>query len=350
MCSCFNVFNHIISNYIRRRRSKSTIAQHNIQIVINSNGNNEIENNEIENNDTNDNINYESSDDIIYDDDDISYESNDDKIYNKEEIFNIENYKHEFLEKGSCATMLYCITIDNKKYTCKKFEKKNVDRFLVELDNIKTLKGKRLPDYYDLKADLSHFYILYNFVPGEDLYYSFSKNKKIIKKNHKLIAEIIYEIALGLKELFLQNYIHLDIKPENIIISSLNPVKLTIIDLAYCQNLSKKNRKTNKGTYGWTSPEIILYNTYYYNTDIWSLGLILYLLLTGKMLFNTNDKYEYFDCIADFTNLHGVEDLDVKNIPNNALYLLDNMIQNIHTYRYTIDQVLKSSFLKQVDK
>ena len=93
MCSCFNVFNHIISNYIRRRRSKSTIAQHNIQIVINSNGNNEIENNEIENNDTNDNINYESSDDIIYDDDDISYESNDDKIYNKEEIFN--NVRHK---------------------------------------------------------------------------------------------------------------------------------------------------------------------------------------------------------------------------------------------------------------
>ena len=48
-------------------------------------------------------------------------------------------------------------------------------------------------------------------------------------------------------------------------------------------------------------------------------------------------------------NFHA-NDLDVKNIPNNALYLLDNMIQNIHTYRYTIDQVLKSSFLKQVDK
>ena len=269
----------------------------------------------------------------------------------EEEIinFNIEDYKHKKLMEGTYS-MLFCINKNNKKYTCKKINKKNVNRCLDELTNIQILKGSRLPNFHDFRSSQDHFYLLYDFIPGNDLYTVLDHHESKIKRNFKLIATIIYEITLGLKELFLQNKIHLDLKPENIIISSLKPVKLTLIDLEFCKNINVIKRISYSGTLGWSSPEVILYNTFYYNTDIWSLGLILYTLFTGKMLFVANTKQEYINALMTYTNLKDIANLNIKNTTKNGYNLLYNMIHPKHIFRYSIDEVLQSDFLKLVDK
>ena len=100
------------------------------------------------------------------------------------------------------------------------------------------------------------------------------------------------QILYGLESLLTLNLVHLDVKPENIIIQSTNPVKINIIDLNFCRNY--KNCKINNilGTFGYISPEMLFYKKIYYNTDIWSIGVIIFLLYTNTFIFNIEeDKY-----------------------------------------------------------
>jgi serine/threonine protein kinase len=96
-----------------------------------------------------------------------------------------------------------------------------------------------------------------------------------------------------------QNIIHRDIKPENIMINEENEVRL--IDFGLSKTNKKNNMQTMCGTPFYMAPEVIKSN---YNTkaDIWSLGVLLYTLVSGYLPFqgtNNKDVYERIKT-ADF--------------------------------------------------
>ena len=224
----------------------------------------------------------------------IKPSSND--ISNTELMFFDENdYDPVFIAEGA-SSKVYRITINNTFYTCKKMKLQNEKKIQKEIDVLKSINGIRLPYFHKYIKSNNH-YILYNFIEGKDLFYTFINNKNVISSSPKLIAQIIYEIAMGLNELFKNNYVHLDLKPENIIISNLNPVKLKIIDLAYCKKINNINCKASKGTYGYASPEIMIQKKYYHNSDIWSLGIIMFSLIDPEsftIFLNLNILYWIF--------------------------------------------------------
>ena len=96
-----------------------------------------------------------------------------------------------------------------------------------------------------------------------------------------------------------QNIIHRDIKPENIMINDENEVRL--IDFGLSKASSKNKMQTMCGTPFYMAPEVIKssYNT---KADIWSLGVLLYTLVSGYLPFqgtNNKDVYERIKT-ADF--------------------------------------------------
>ena len=262
--------------------------------------------------------------------------------------FNINNYKPYLLGSGATSEV-YRIQIGNLYYTCKKIKpNKSTTQILKEINILKEVQGPRLPYFYKHIISKSREYILYDYISGDDLFDIFSSNTYWFKQNHRLIAEVIYEITLGLQELFQYNYVHLDLKPENIIVYNLYPVGLKIVDLAYCSKLDIIKCQTGNGTYGYASPEVMLYGRYSHNSDIWSLGVIAYILFTGRALFSTNNRNTYVNQLNNFKNIHSC--LDSYKIPHNALELMDKMLQLSSTYRFTIKNVLNHRFIKQVNK
>ena len=136
-----------------------------------------------------------------------------------------------------------------------------------------------LVDYY-ISDDLSYLYSvteymnlgnLYNYVNRED----FRPNMEA--KN------IVYQILLGVAHMHSLDIIHRDLKPQNILVDSSGIVKIadlgsaTILDCS----LPDKSKNTNVMTLGYRSPEIIMDMNYGYGIDIWSMGCIVFELLTG---------------------------------------------------------------------
>jgi calcium-dependent protein kinase len=80
--------------------------------------------------------------------------------------------------------------------------------------------------------------------------------------------------------------VHCDLKPENILLESKDSNRIKIIDLGLSQIVSKKNNlKTERGSIYYLAPEMIR-KDYDHKVDIWSAGVIFYILVTGVPPFN----------------------------------------------------------------
>ncbi|OHS95779.1 hypothetical protein TRFO_38076 [Tritrichomonas foetus] len=91
--------------------------------------------------------------------------------------------------------------------------------------------------------------------------------------------------------------VHRDLKAENILIDNHNNIKL--IDFGFCRNIDKNLMKTRCGSPCYSSPELIVGEGYTEKTDIWSLGIVLYFLTTGKVPFCDENIQKLFGMIVN---------------------------------------------------
>ena len=98
------------------------------------------------------------------------------------------------------------------------------------------------------------------------------------------IISISLEIARGMEYVHSQGVIHRDLKPENILFDEDSCVKIADFGIAceeaYCEVLAE-----DPGTYRWMAPEMIKHKPYGRKVDVYSFGLLLWEMLTGKVPF-----------------------------------------------------------------
>lgn len=265
-----------------------------------------------------------------------------------DEHFDLKDYEPKKLGVGAFSTV-YKIKIKNENYTCKKLLKKNRQKFYREIQNlimINKISCSRFPIFYKGIVGKIHDYILYEYIEGLDLFTTYENilyPEKML--TYTLVSQIIKEITLACYNLFQHNLLHLDLKMENIICLNLSPVKIKLIDLESCRSISEINNFAKAGTYGYTAPEVILSNKYYHNTDVWSIGVIFYLLLTNKLLL-PNSKYEYINEIKNFKSVYDIENNDFLNLNIKVQKLIAKMLEPIHTYRISLKKILHKKCIK----
>jgi len=160
------------------------------------------------------------------------------------------------------------------------------ERFLREARSMAALNDPHIIQIYFIGEDEGQTYFVMEFVEGESL-------GSMLKRDHKLTVEqsakVIQQTALGLATAHDRGVVHRDIKPGNLMISSRGAIKIADFGIALSnQDLSKKLTTTGEfvGTPGYLSPEVCLGKPVDQRSDIFSLGIVLFEMLTGKMPFN----------------------------------------------------------------
>eukprot|EP00483_Globobulimina_turgida_P007226 UN07240 len=137
---------------------------------------------------------------------------------------------------------------------------------------------------------------------GSDLYDAviFAKNSHFSEKKS---AKILYHVCNALQYLHKNGIVHRDLKPENIIFMADGTPKITDFGLAYSysnqwqDNMSMTVMHTCCGTPYYVAPEVINGDSYNYKCDMWSLGVILYIMLSGSQPFARDSLNQVYSCI-----------------------------------------------------
>lgn len=173
-----------------------------------------------------------------------------------------------------------------KKINTKKLKSMNKN-FINEINLIKDLDHPHIINTHDIFNTQNHLYIVLEYCKNGTLH-SFLDTRPL-KEVH--VNKFFSQIISALKYLYDKKILHRDLKPQNILLDNNNNIKLTDFDFAKFFN-DDELLKTICGTPLYMAPEIIKYKEYNNKSDIWSLGIILYQMITGKHPYKAKTHYE----------------------------------------------------------
>lgn len=156
------------------------------------------------------------------------------------------------------------------------------ERFLLEAQAAAALNHPNICTIYEIEEIDGQAFISMEFIRGQSL------REKIIAEPMTIeqAKNITFQIAEGLKEAHSNGIVHRDIKSANIMLTEKGDAKITDFGLAKLAGSSVITREgTTMGTVAYMSPEQIHGKGIDHRTDIWSLGVVLFEMLTGEIPF-----------------------------------------------------------------
>ena len=244
--------------------------------------------------------------------------------------------------------------INGKLFACKKLSKLNINNLSKFEREIKILIKTDHPNIiklYEVFQSQNSFYLIMEECYGGELFdriVQHIENKKMYSE--KEAAEIMQQVMSAIEYCHNNGIVHRDIKPENLLYlyngyEKNNPLK--IIDFGLSQTLNMKKILSSKvGTSYYVSPEILA-GKYTEKCDIWSAGVILYILLSGEPPFNGPSDGVIYSKIKKMQFNFPSNKWD--NISNEAKDLLMNML-SIENKRFSASQVLAHPWFKIVNE
>ncbi|CAD8131931.1 unnamed protein product [Paramecium octaurelia] len=161
--------------------------------------------------------------------------------------------------------------------------KEEESRLFSEMNILKNLDHPHIVKLFELFQDENNYYLVTEYLSGGEL---FDRIKKMSSFSESIAADYIRQILLATAHCHEQQIVHRDLKPENIIFISEDPKsQLKVIDFGTSRKFDNQKVMSKRlGTPYYIAPEV-LGHSYTEKCDIWSCGVILYILLCGYPLF-----------------------------------------------------------------
>ena len=239
--------------------------------------------------------------------------------------------------------------IDNQIYALKKVQILNLSEkqklsSLNEIRVLASIKNKYIINYKEAFLDEKDctLCLVMEYADKGDLEKRIKEQKEKGKYfNEKDIWKVFIQIVNGLKSLHDQGIMHRDIKSSNIFLFSNGMAKIG--DLNVCKILSKDNLgHTQAGTPAYAAPEVWMEKPYGLKSDIWSLGCVLYEMITLKCPFREDNMIKLYNKI-----LVG----EYKKIPNKFSeelnWIVGKMINSEINKRFSCEEILNCEYIQK---
>lgn len=198
-----------------------------------------------------------------------------------------------------------------------------------------------------LTENSNYYFFIYEYIDGLNLF-EYIKNNKNMPQNN--IFNIIYQLASALKFLHSHNIIHCDLKLDNVIVTNDLKIKVIDFDLSIiCNNNEGYVANSIFGTMQYIAPESYDLCVYSKKSDIWQLGIILYIMITNHFPHQT--EISLINSYNNFCRQNIFKHIDLtipksiivtNNYDVSLFYLLQKMLTFDDSKRINANNILKN--------
>ncbi|XP_023196045.1 myosin light chain kinase family member 4 isoform X4 [Xiphophorus maculatus] len=232
------------------------------------------------------------------------------------------------------------LTLAAKIIKAKSQKEKEVVRNEIQVMN--QLNHANLIQLYAAFESRNDIILVMEYVEGGELF------DRIIDENYNLTeldtVLFIRQICEGLKYMHKNYILHLDLKPENILCVSRATNKIKIIDFGLARRYKPREKlRVNFGTPEFLAPEVINYEFVSFPTDMWSLGVITYMLLSGLSPFLGDDDNETLNNILACQ--WNFEEEEFGDISEEAKDFITRLLVKSKSWRMSATESLRHGWL-----
>lgn len=202
------------------------------------------------------------------------------------------------LGTGTFGQVRLCQQKATGKYFCLKILSKEKIVRLKQTEHVKSEKSVLaqishpfIVKLYATFQDQANLYFLLEYISGGELFSCIRRNGRLSNSTARFYAA---EIVLAIRYLHSLHIAHRDLKPENLLLDSDGHIKLS--DFGFAKVITDKTW-TMCGTPEYIAPEVILSKGHDKAVDWWSLGVLIYEMLSGKPPFHGEHTFEIFEKI-----------------------------------------------------
>ena len=261
----------------------------------------------------------------------------------KNEYSIIDNYiLEDDIGEGNFGKVKLCVfKKTGEKFAIKIMSKKRIeeilkDKIFQENKAIAKFHHLNIISVYQIFEDLLNIYIIMEYCQKGELFDYIVAHQKLSEEECSIF---FYQIIKGVEHIHSLNYAHRDLKPENILLTDKKILKIIDFGLSREFNEEKELLNTKCGSPSYASPEVIAGEPYDgFKSDIWSCGIILYVMATGYLPFEGENNKILFNNIMK-SKLYIPDSLG-----NDIKILLKKMLTKNPKKRISIKDIKKTEF------
>ncbi|KAM1307382.1 hypothetical protein ACFX2H_009640 [Malus domestica] len=231
-----------------------------------------------------------------------------------------------------------------KEIATGRLNKKLQESLLSEIFIMKKIDHPNIIRLHDIIEVPGKINLVLEYCRGGDLFMYIQRHGKVPEA---LAKHFMQQLVAGLQMLRDNNLIHRDLKPQNLLLSTNdNNSVLKIADFGFARSLQPRGlAETLCGSPLYMAPEIMQLQKYDAKADLWSVGAILFQLVTGRTPFTGNNQIQLLQNILKATELQFPS--DSNNLSSECKELCQKLLRRNPVERLTFEEFFNHPFLSQ---
>ncbi|CAK9185374.1 unnamed protein product [Ilex paraguariensis] len=231
-----------------------------------------------------------------------------------------------------------------KEIDMSRMSRKLQESLMSEIDILKQIRHPNVIRLHEMIEETGKIYIVLEYCKGGDLSMFIQQRQGRIPE--ATAKHFMQQLAAGLQVLRENNVIHRDLKPQNLLLSTKEDNSiLKIADFGFARSLQPRGlAETICGSPLYMAPEIMQLQKYDAKADLWSVGAILFQLVTGKTPFTGQNQIQLLQNIVKSTELHFPLD---KILSADCMDLCRKLLHRNPVERLTFEEFFNHPFLSQ---